>query len=163
MKWHWNDVRKTYNSGKGDFRSQALSIGIYSWLSVVFAIALIIVLGNTLSVAPGIEVDLPEQSEGAREVEDYGLVALLLHGAGETLVFFDDARYTLNDLKSESHFAGQLAERSQIADSKAMMVIADKEIKVGDIMRFAGIVKAAGITKLNFAQKHRNTEAEDDK
>lgn len=161
-QWQWNNVRKTHNSGKVLYRSPAASIGICSWLSVVFAMALVIVFGDTLSVAPGIEVELSGYSAATGEVKDCNLVALLLHGGGETLVFFDDARYTLNDPKSEAHFAGQLAERSQIADSKTMLVISDKDIAVGDIMHFAGIVCSAGITKLNFAQKHRNTETEDD-
>ena len=106
---------------------------------------------GTLTYAKGTLFGLPDA--GLAEGEATGLVALAIPHAHETLVFFDDSRYVLDDAASMRAFGEHLSERVARSESKTLLVLADRRIRGGDLMDLAAVAKKGGAAKILFAQK----------
>lgn len=107
--------------------------------------------GGTLFELPNGDCDDSLQSR---------LVALMLPTKNETLIFFDDARYILDDESSMAALSSQLAERAERTGEKAMIVLADKRISGGELIKFATLTRKAGIEKILFAEKRAKGDFE---
>ena len=118
---------------------------------VMLLLVMFPLLDGELVAAKGVLFDLPDS--GVAEGEASGLAALVLPMHHETLVFFDDARYMLSDGASADAFARHLAERAARTDRKTMLVLADRRVAGGELMKMAAIAKRSGVGKVMFAEK----------
>ena len=121
------------------------------WITLVVLLLMFYIVSGTMTAARGTLFDLPD--EGLSEGEATGLVALAMHRTHETLVFFDDARYVFDDVASVRAFGEHLAERVSKRHSKTLLVLADRRVACGDLMRLAATAKRGGVEKVLFAEK----------
>ena len=121
------------------------------WITLVMLLLMLYFVSGTLTAARGTLFDLPD--EGLSEGEATGLVALALPRAHETLVFFDDARYVFEDAASVRAFGEHLAETVSKRPTKTLLVLADRRVACGDLMRLAAVAKRGGVEKVLFAEK----------
>ncbi len=111
-----------------------------------------------MAVAPGISVDLPTASPefGGRSVAT-ALMTSFSHdskGADQVMVFFDDDRFFLSDASDCDMLRDRLRERvGGSPDKVTMLLMADKQIRHSDLVRFSGLAKEAGIERLSIAVK----------
>lgn len=153
MSWGWNSARTR------GFRSAGLPwlqpyVVAVPWITAGLLFMLICRVGDTFTLAKGVAFDLPV-AEGKLEGAVTPMVALVIPDPKEakTLVFFDDARYTLGDWMSEKSFDEELSKRAADVGEKSLLVLADRGVPAGDIMRFAELAKQAGVRKVLFAEK----------
>ena len=121
------------------------------WLTVLVLLLMFFFVSDTLTKAKGTLFDLP--TSGLSEGEATDLVALAIPHAHETLVFFDDSRYVLDDAASVRALGEHMAERVTRSETKTLLVLADRRIHGGDLMDLAAVAKKSGATKVLFAQK----------
>ena len=158
--WGWNSARSH------GFRSAGLPwlqpyVASVPWITVGLLFLLICRVGDTFTRAKGVAFDLPSAT-GAPEGAVTQMVALVMPDPKETktLVFFDDARYTLGDWRSERSLDEELSRRAAAAGEKTLLVLADRRVPAGDVMGFAEIARRAGVKKLLFAEKSREEGVE---
>ena len=108
-------------------------------------------VGGTFTSAKGVLFDLPEA--GLAEGEATELVALVMPMPHETLVFFDDSRYVLGDASSAAALREHLAERLGRTANRTMLVLADRRVSGGELMKFATIARRGGVSKVLFAER----------
>jgi len=122
------------------------------WVTLALLLALFAIIGDRLPQVPGLVCDLPRS--GSRHAEATGLAALVLPGSGdETLVFFDDARYSLSDDTSAASFRERLAARAATEPSGTILLLADRRVPSGDLMRLAGFARETGLRHVQIAEK----------
>jgi biopolymer transport protein ExbD len=132
---------------------------IYSvpWINTLILIVLLFVYHQRIAISPGIVFNLP--SAPLREGSHTGLTALMFAvthesmAREEALVFFDDMRYMVQDDEQMSTLAEQIRLRMKNVDSKDFLLLADKRVSHGDIMRFVTILRNAGVSKINVAER----------
>ncbi len=127
------------------------------WITLVLLIVMFMLIGDRLAAAPGVVFDLPAPVGRQAVLPGHTMLAIPSSNVGEsggTLVFFDDARYVLGDSQSVSLLSDQLLARVQEGSSPAtLLVLADKRVFSGDLLRLAGIARAAGMTHVQIAEK----------
>lgn len=123
------------------------------WLTLLMLVMLFWIIGGTLTTAKGVLFDLPGAGLGDGESTD--MVALVMPVARETMVFFDDSRFMLGDAASAQAFSEQLAERSSRTGRKTLLVLADRRVVGGDLMKFAAIARRSGVERVLFAEKRQ--------
>jgi biopolymer transport protein ExbD len=70
------------------------------------------------------------------------------------MVFFDDDRFFLSDASDCDMLRDRLRERvGGSPDKVTMLLMADKQIRHSDLVRFSGLAKEAGIERLSIAVK----------
>ena len=151
MKWGWQTASRDLRARTEFVAWEPLS-EVAPYLATGLLFLLLYILSAPLTSAKGVLFDLPAMEV----VEDMhiSLAALVLPTAHETLVFFDDARYIMEDESSMDAFAGQLADRLSAAEAPALLVLADKRVKSGELMRLAELAKRSGVQKILFAAKN---------
>lgn len=152
--WNWNP-----GGGRGTARCGVVELGVAPlvapWLSVLVLLLMFYLIGGTFSVAKGVIFELPKA--GLSEGEATGPVAVVMPKGKDTLVFFDDARYFAGDEGSLAAFAEHLSERIRRSDRRTLLMLADRRVAGGDLMRLATIARQGGVEKVLFAEK-RNAE-----
>lgn len=105
-----------------------------------------------MTTAKGVLFTLPdtENNEGANTE----LVALVMSVAHDTIILFDDSRYILGDVSSERAFIAHLSECADRSESRALLIMADRRIVGGELMKIVSIVKQSGILRVLFAERH---------
>ena len=158
--WGWNSARSR------GFRSAGLPwlqpyVASVPWITVGLLFLLICRVGDTFTRAKGVAFDLPSAT-GAPEGAVTQLVARVMPDPQETktLVFFDDARYVLGDQASEAAFVSQLSERSSKTGDRTLLLLADRRVAGGELMRLAALAKGTGIDRLLFAERKERTPEE---
>lgn len=126
------------------------------WLTVGLLLLMFHLIGGTLVAEKGVLFDLPEP--GLAEGEATGPVALIVPVARETLVFFDDARYTLGDAASAAALAEHFSDAFAESRCKTLLSLADRRVSSGDLMRFAALARMSGVGKVLFAEKKTERE-----
>ena len=150
ISWGWRPGR-TEGIWRHGLPAMRPLVAAAPWLTVMLLLVMFHLLDGELVAAEGVPFDLPAQ--GVAEGEPAGLVALVLPMHHETLVFFDDARYMLSDGASADAFSRHLAERAARTDRKTMLVLADRRVAGGELMKMAAIAKRSGVGKVMFAEK----------
>lgn len=120
-------------------------------LTVLTLLAMFYFIGGKLTSEKGILFDLPEG--GVTDGEATEMVALVLPMPHETLVFFDDSRYVLGDDASARSLGENLSERARRSVSKTLMVLADRRVTGGELMKLAELARASGASRVLFAEK----------
>jgi biopolymer transport protein ExbD len=121
------------------------------FLSVLLLVLQFHLSGGTFTTAKGVLFDLP--APGIAEGESTDLTALMMAMPLKTLVFFDDSRYILGDESSVKAFGEHLAERIGKTENKTLLVLADRRVEGGELMKFAAVVRRHGVSRVLFAEK----------
>lgn len=124
------------------------------WVTLAILLALFSFIGDRLPQVPGLVCDLPARVAG--QAEATGLAALVLPAAGagdETLVFFDDARYSLSDKMSVDVLRDRLSLRAGAEPSRTFLLLADRRVPAGDIMRLVDLARGSGLTRVQIAER----------
>jgi len=127
------------------------------WLSLALLLVIFgMVSGETL-IARGTVFDLPESA--AADVDDPGLTAFVLPvprdagGGDETLVFFDDARFVPADPASAINLQRRLSTRASDARSGNLLILADRRVPAGDLMKLMALARKAGLKHVQVAER----------
>ena len=155
--WNWSEVRSRnrYRPGPGWLRPFTLAV---PWVTVLTLAVMLWLIGGTFTAAEGVLFDLPEGD--LAEGDPTSLVALMLPSGRDTLVFFDDARYTLGDRGSLAAFGEHLAGRVEKSGGTTLVVLADRRVTGGDLSKLAGVARWGGVKKLLFANRRKELSAE---
>ena len=127
------------------------------WINAIILFILLFLYHERITISPGIIFDLPPAP--LREGSHTGLTALMFAvnqesmSREEAMVFFDDSRFMVEDNEQMSVLAEQIRVRLQNSSSKDFLLLADKRVKHGDILRFVNILRNAGVSKVNVAEK----------
>ena len=148
--WGWSPERTQgiWRYGAPWMRPFAAAV---PWLTIGLLLLLMHFVGGTFTSAKGVLFDLPEA--GLAEGEATELVALVMPMPHETLVFFDDSRYVLGDASSAAALREHLAERLGRTANRTMLVLADRRVSGGELMKFATIARKGGVSKVLFAER----------
>lgn len=150
ISWGWTPAR-TEGIWRHGLPAMRPLVSAAPWLAVALILAMFNLLDGALVSSKGVLFDLPDP--GIAEGEAAGLVALVLPMHHETLVFFDDSRYMLSDDASSAAFSRHLSERAARTDKKTMLVLADRRVAGGELMKMAAIARRSGLDKVLFAEK----------
>ena len=126
------------------------------WVTLLLLLVMIYLLSNTLTRAEGTLFDLSSDSLGDAEAAE--MVATVLPMARETLVFFDDARYSLEDASSLAALGEHLSERAAQSERKTLLVLLDRRIASGEMMRIAARARESGVRQVLIAGENRHAE-----
>lgn len=150
-QWNWKSVRARSAWRIGPEWLRPLLVAV-PWITMLLLLLMMHMIGGTLASSEGVLFDLPD-STGVGDGERASLVALVMPMPHETLVFFDDGRYSLGDETSASLFCEQLAERAERSEDKTLLILADRRIVADELMKLSGIAKRSGINRVLFAEK----------
>lgn len=128
------------------------------YLTVIILLVMFWLVSGSYSLTGGLLFDLPES--GVAEAEASELVALVMPVKQDTLVFFDDSRYSMDDDFSRAAFGTHLAERLARVESKTLTVLADRRVTGGEIARIASLARVSGALRVFFATRHDRENAE---
>ena len=148
--WGWTPERTLgiWRYGAAWMRPIAAAV---PYITVLLLLAMLHFVGGTLTAAKGVLFDLPEA--GLEDGESTGLVALVMPMPHETMVFFDDSRYLLGDEASLRALGENLALRAEKSSSKTLLVLADRRVAGGELMRIAAVARRNGVGRILFAEK----------
>ena len=148
--WGWRPERTLgiWRYGAGWLRPFAAAV---PFLTILLLLLMLHIVGGTLTAAQGVLFDLPDA--GLADGEATGLVALVLPREHETLVFFDDSRYVLGDESSLRALGENLAARTEKSSTRTLLVLADRRVAGGELMKFAAVARRNGVGKILFAEK----------
>lgn len=121
------------------------------WISLVLLAMTIWVMGGVLTGREGIAFNLPE-GDGT-DAADASMSVLIIPSTQGTLVFFDDTRYLFDDERQMDEFAAQLAGRAAVSAKAVLLVLADRRVKGGELVKLADIARKQGVGQLFFAEK----------
>ena len=152
MSWdHWRTARAYARTGGKPGAWEPFAEAA-PYLATGLLFLLLYLLSDATTSAKGVLFDLP--SAEAVDSARISLAALVLPTARETLVFFDDARYVMEDESSMDALAAQLSDRAAAAETPALLVLAEKRVKSGDLMRLAELARRSGVKKIFFSTKN---------
>lgn len=140
----------------GGVWAQALLASV-PWIDALIVVVLLLAVNQRMVVSPGVLFDLPRAQ--LREGMHAGLTALMisvardLPGADETLVFFDDDRYLTQDAEQMAVLSERVKSRVALGVRRDMLLLADKRVPHGDVVRFVNAVREAGVQRVNVAEK----------
>lgn len=154
--WGWRPVRPEGIWRHGCKWARPLTVAA-PWIALALLLVEFSIIERHLVAAPGLVFNLPAPVSGS-EVST-GLAAIVVPvaregGMGrETLVFFDDVRYTLSDDASAEAFRIRLSERVQSDASGTLLLLADARVPTGDTMRLAGLAREAGVVHVQIGER----------
>ena len=148
--WGWNAKRAKQEAqvGVAWLRPRVAAV---PWITVGVLLLMFYLIAGTFTSARGVLFDLP--SAGMDEGVRTKLVALVMPKPNETLVFFDDARYSLSDGDSVKALSERLAVRVQSDASGTLLLLTDARVSTGDMMRLAGIARDAGVVHVQIGER----------
>jgi biopolymer transport protein ExbD len=127
------------------------------WFNAVIIVVMLLAVNHRMVVSPGVVFDLPRGA--LREGTHAGLTALMISvardtpGEDETFVFFDDDRYSVQDADQMSILSEHAKSRVALSANRELLLLADKRVPHGDIMRFVNAMREAGVQRVNVAEK----------
>ena len=127
------------------------------WINAGLIALLLLAVHQRMLVTPGVLFDLP--AAPVREGVESSLAALMIPmlregvGGEETLVFFDDERYRMQDEEQRAALAASLRRRLSLGARRELLLLADKRIAHGDVMAFVHMAREAGAQRINVAGK----------
>ena len=159
MKWGWSEAHAANElKAAGAVAWLRPLVAAVPWITVGLLTLMLSMVSGVYTRAQGLAVSLPDTGIG--EGLPTQLVALVIPSARETLVFFDDTRYVLDDPASLAAFGEQLAERARKAKEDSLLVLADGRVASGRLMAVAAEAKRRGIARLLFAERRERQGAQ---
>ena len=120
--------------------------------------AMLWTMAGALTTADGALFDLPRGE--IRDVAEVSASALVQRTDQGTLVFFDDTRFVLGDEAQTAALSALLAAKVANRDRPTLLVLADRRVSAGDLMRLADVAKGAGVERTLFAERRREEARE---
>lgn len=108
-------------------------------------------IAGKFTIAKGQLFDLPAIGDSDGLVTD--LVAIAFPAQRDTLVFFDDSRYSLTDEESLEKFKAHISEVVQKSKNQSLLVLVDKRVTTAELMRLSSAAKKSGVKKLLLAER----------
>lgn len=155
--WGWTPERSQGIWKYGAAWMKPLAAAV-PWLTVALLLMMFFLIGGKLTSAEGVVFELPASE--AVESEPTSLVALVMPMPRETLVFFDDARYALGDEVAFAAFGEHLANRMEKAERKSLLVLADRRVAGGELMKIAAVARKGGAERILFAEQKSGGQGE---
>ena len=128
------------------------------WINALVLIILLFAIHGQLVISPGVAFDLP--SAPLREGTRPGLTALMLQVVRsdqpigeETLIFFDDDRYVAQAAGQMDLLTERLRNRITLSAQREMLLLADKRVPHGEVLRFVKVAREAGVRQVLVAEK----------
>ena len=148
--WGWKPERKLgiWRYGAGWLKPIVAAV---PYVTVILLFVLLLTISGTLTSAKGVLFDLPAGTRDDGEQAD--LVALVLPLPHDTVVFFDDSRYLLDDPTSMRSFGENLSASVSHSERKALMVLADRRVSTGALMALADAARKSGVRRVLFAER----------
>jgi len=146
--------RNIYRFGGPWTRSVLVSI---PWINAVVLVVMLLSVHGQMVISPGVVFDLPRAP--LREGLHQGLTALMIGvardtpGGEETLIFFDDDRYSTQDEEQLARLSERLKSRVALDGRRELLLMADKRVPHGDVVRFVNAAREAGVLRVNVAEK----------
>ena len=152
--WGWRPERTKgiWRHGAGWLRP---IVAAAPYLTVGLLVLMFHMIGGKLTFAKGVLFDLPEDSRQT-DGELTDLVALVMPMRHDVVVFFDDARYLLDEATSVKALGDHLSERVRRSEKKSLLVLADRRIAGGDLLKLASLARQNGVERILFAEKGAN-------
>lgn len=162
MIWERRDSwSKTVRQHRSIYRfggpwAQALLASV-PWFNALVLVVLLLAVNQRMVVSPGVMFDLPRAP--LREGMHAGLSALMISvardtpGGDETLIFFDDDRFSAQDADQMAMFSERVKNRLSRGARRELLLLADKRVRHGDVVRLVNAVREAGIQRVNVAEK----------
>ncbi len=154
--WGWTPPRPEGIWRHGCKWAQPLTAAA-PWITLALLVATFALVEGRLAAAPGMVFDLPAPAGASAVVPGLAAVVMPVVREGvagrETIVFFDDARYSLADETSRERLRERLGERSASDTSGALLLLADVRVPSGDLMRLAGLAREAGVLHVEIAER----------
>ncbi len=153
-RWGWREIRAQKAPALVAW-ARPFAVAV-PWIAIILLLLMFHLIGGTFTTAEGVLFDLPEA--GLQEGEETKLVALVMPSTREsshreTLLFFDDARYVLGDEASEAVFLRHVSERANKTGGKTILVLADRRVAGGELMRLGALAKKGGLRRILFAER----------
>lgn len=126
-------------------------VAVAPWVTLALIILMFHLIGGTFTLAKGVLFEL--QPTEYKDGEISKLTAMVIPVSGETLIFFDDARFMLGDPSSVSSLSEHISEQVARTGAKSLLVLADRRVSGGEIMKFSDILRQSGVEKVLFAGK----------
>lgn len=144
-EWGWSPERNLGIWRHGAAWLKPLMAAV-PYLTVLLLLVLLWFVGGTMSAARGVLFDLPagDFSDTARA----DLVALVMPVRHECVVFFDDARYLLDDEGSMRGFSESVSERLRASEGKTLLILADRRVPSGRLMEAVAAARRCGVGRV---------------
>ena len=155
-KWRWRAESDAGVWAHGARWARPLSASA-PWLSLALLVAIFGIVSRETTMSRGTVFDLP--ASAATDADDPGLTAFVMPvprdagGGEETLVFFDDARFTPADSVSAANLQSRISARASDAHSGNLLVIADRRVPAGDLMKLMALARKAGLRHVQIAER----------
>lgn len=148
--WGWKPERTQGIWRYGASWSRALIVAA-PFLSVLLLVIMFYVIGGTFTLCEGVLFDLPESSFSDADRE--APVALVMPLGHDTMVFFDDTRYLLSESHSFDALERNISDVVMRSGRTTLLVLADKRIASGELMKIASSLRRGGMKRVLFAEK----------
>jgi biopolymer transport protein ExbD len=132
-------------------------LSMVPWANGVIIVVMVLMVNHRMVISPGVVFDLPRAT--FREGMYVGLTALMITvardtpGGEETLIFFDDDRYSTQDAEQMAALTERVQSRVALVARKELLLLADKRVPHGDVVRFVNAVRQAGVQRVSVAEK----------
>ncbi|MGN0853019.1 MAG: hypothetical protein ACI4Q3_06545 [Kiritimatiellia bacterium] len=157
-EWRWRPVRQEGIWKHGCPWARPFTAAV-PWITLAMLLVMFGLIGERMAVAPGVAFELPDPVGDLSEITGFAAFAMpeaRENGAeGGTLVFFDDARFSLSDPASLNSLQSKFAERASTEKRPTLLLLADRRIPAGDLMRLVGIARESGIVHVQIAEKRK--------
>ena len=127
------------------------------WITVCLLVLMFHSISGHFVSRPGTLFDLPSGNASADLHPAH--VALMISvpretaGGTETLVYFDDARYVLSDETSVRLLTAQIAEVLGSSSRRELLLMCDRRVSHGDVMKFTDVARRAGVAMVQVAER----------
>jgi biopolymer transport protein ExbD len=127
------------------------------WINALVVVVLLLAVNQRLVISPGVMFDLPRAP--LREGMHAGLTALMISvardtgGGEETLIFFDDDRFSAQDPEQMQMLSERVRNRVALGARRELLLLADKRVRHGDVVLLVNAAREAGVQRVNVAEK----------
>lgn len=125
------------------------------WLTFLVVLALFFALSKRMMLQPGVVFELPRVrfGEGLQTGASLVMLRAQREGGDETLVFFDDVRYQMEEEEQRTALRADLARGTRRPDGLQILLLADRRVPHGDVMDLVELARSAGVRRVNVAIK----------
>ena len=153
-EWRWRPVRPEGIWKHGCKWARPFTVAA-PWISFALLLAEFSFIDGHMTAQPGLVFNLPAPISGDSALPGLAALVVLREGTAgrETLVFFDDVRYSLYEESSVEQFRERLAQRVQSDASGTLLLLSDSRVPTGDMMRLACYAREAGVVHVQIGER----------
>lgn len=156
--WNWSPPRNDGIWRHGCAWLKPLFVAA-PWISLALMLAVFGLATDRIALAPGTTFKLPDAPAAGEASVMPELVVLIMPitresaAFEETVVFFNDSRYIFSDNASAAQFKNELGKRVAETETGSLLLLADKRVSAGDLLRLVELAKGAGVKSVQIAEK----------